>query len=107
MIRPRVAALARPFVVVAVVAAVAWCIVALGSVTAPAQEPQPQGQERPQLPRFRGGANLVRVDVYPTADGVPVKDLTIDDFEVSEDGDDDERAHEGAWTDHGVTRIPV
>jgi VWFA-related protein len=87
MIRPRVAALVRSFVVVAVVAAVAWCFVALGSVTAPAQEPQPpQGQERPQLPRFRGGANLVRVDVYPTADGVPVKDLTIDDFEVSEDG---------------------
>lgn len=63
------------------------------SVSTPAQErtqaqtPAPeQSGPRPQLPRFRGGANLVRVDVYPTANGSPVKDLTIDDFEVQEDG---------------------
>jgi VWFA-related protein len=39
-----------------------------------------------QLPRFRAGANLVRVDAYVTADGKPVSDLTVDDFEVLEDG---------------------
>jgi len=45
------------------------------------------GQEpRQQLPRFRGGANLVRVDAYPTLKGQPVKDLTAADFEVFEDG---------------------
>jgi VWFA-related protein len=47
---------------------------------------QGQAEARPQLPRFRGGANLVRVDVYPTLKGAPVKDLTIDDFDVLEDG---------------------
>ena len=36
--------------------------------------------------RFRGEANLVRVDVYPvTEDGQAVTDLTADDFEVRED----------------------
>ena len=48
------------------------------SVSTPAQEQAPAqepAQPRPDLPRFRGGANLVRVDVYPTAKGVPVKDL--------------------------------
>ena len=39
-----------------------------------------------QLPRFRSGANLVRVDAYVTADGKPVADLFVDDFEVLEDG---------------------
>jgi VWFA-related protein len=38
-----------------------------------------------QLPRFRSGANLVRVDAYITLNGVPVQDLQIDDFEVLED----------------------
>lgn len=42
---------------------------------------RPQAQE----PRFRGGANLVRLDVYASVDGVALTDLTADDFEVSED----------------------
>ena len=38
------------------------------------------------LPPFRAGANLVRVDVFPTRDGKPVRDLTAADFDVFEDG---------------------
>ena len=45
------------------------------------QQPEPP---QPQ-PRFRAGANLVRVDAYVTADGGVVKDLSADDFEVLED----------------------
>ena len=41
-------------------------------------------QDQPQ-PTFRGEANYVRVDVFPTIDGVPVADLTRDDFEIFED----------------------
>jgi VWFA-related protein len=43
-------------------------------------------QEQPQRPVFRTEVNYVRVDVYPTADGVPVGDLRQDDFEVFDDG---------------------
>ena len=39
-----------------------------------------------QLPRFRAGASLVRVDAYPTLKGQAVTDLTAADFEVFEDG---------------------
>jgi VWFA-related protein len=39
-----------------------------------------------QQPTFRLEASYVRVDVYPTADGRPVGDLTVDDFELLEDG---------------------
>ena len=46
-----------------------------------------RAQEKQQpLPRFRGGASLVRVDAYPTSKGQAVKDLTAADFEVFEDG---------------------
>jgi len=48
----------------------------------PASTPQdPQAQR----PVFRAGASAVRVDVYATRKGVPVEDLTADDFEVLED----------------------
>src|SRR5262245_22014856 len=40
----------------------------------------------PSQPTFRSDASYVRLDVYPTANGVPVTDLTRDDFEVLEDG---------------------
>src|SRR5690242_20518395 len=43
-----------------------------------------QDQQAPK-PTFRTEANYVRVDVYPTKDGVPVTDLTQDDFEVLDD----------------------
>ena len=40
---------------------------------------------RAQEPRFRGGTNLVRLDVYVSANGAAVTDLAADDFEVRED----------------------
>jgi VWFA-related protein len=46
-----------------------------------AQQPSPAAPE----PRFRGGTNLVRLDVYASVDGTAVTDLTADDFEVLED----------------------
>jgi VWFA-related protein len=52
-------------------------------------KPQPTGQAQPTTqprPPFRVGANLVRVDVFPTKDGKPVRDLTAADFDVLEDG---------------------
>jgi VWFA-related protein len=42
-------------------------------------------QSDQQLPRFRAGANLVRVDAYVSKDDVAVTDLQADDFEVFED----------------------
>jgi VWFA-related protein len=41
-------------------------------------------QEQPR-PTFKTEANYVRVDVFPTRDGVPVDDLSAEDFEVFED----------------------
>ena len=55
---------------------------ALYAAQAPSSQPQPQ---EPRPPTFRTEANYVRVDAYPTRNGVPVQDLTADDFEVFED----------------------
>lgn len=44
-----------------------------------------QGGQDPQLPRFRAGANLVRVDAYVSKDGVALTDLKAEDFTVYED----------------------
>ncbi len=49
-----------------------------------AQQDSRQPQERP--PRFRAGANLVRLDAYVSANGQAVTDLKQEDFEVLEDG---------------------
>ncbi len=42
-------------------------------------------QDQLPTPNFRAEANYVRVDVFPTRDGVPVTDLTAGDFELFED----------------------
>lgn len=42
--------------------------------------------QAPRPPQFRGGTNLVRVDVFATRNGTPLQDLTQADFEVLEDG---------------------
>jgi VWFA-related protein len=61
-------------------------IALLGVTLGARQQPAPSTQEAATAqPRFRAGANLVRVDAYVMADGVAVKDLTIEDFEVLED----------------------
>src|SRR5687768_15914294 len=50
------------------------------------QNPQtPPAAPPSDQPRFRGGANLVRVDAYVLQDGVPVTNLAAEDFEVLED----------------------
>ena len=43
------------------------------------------GQQPGDLPRFRAGTNLVRVDAYVSKDDVAVTDLKVEDFEVYED----------------------
>ena len=62
-------------------------VVALLSVSLGARQAtvQPQGDPQTAQPRFRGGANLVRVDAYVTVDGAAVGDLSLQDFEVLED----------------------
>ena len=42
-------------------------------------------QPEQSMPRFRAGANLVRVDAYVSKDDVALTDLTADDFTVFED----------------------
>ena len=45
-----------------------------------------RGQQQPETPTFRTDASFVLTDVFVTADGKPVTDLTQADFEVREDG---------------------
>jgi VWFA-related protein len=49
------------------------------------QAPQPASQSQPRPP-FRTEANFVRVDVFATHQGKPLKDLAAQDFELFEDG---------------------
>jgi VWFA-related protein len=70
MIQPRLAIVAASFAAASLAA------------QQPSQEPP-----KPQRPVFRGGTQLVRVDVYPTGkDGRILEGLTADDFDVFEDG---------------------
>jgi VWFA-related protein len=51
------------------------------------QPPPPPTDPQPPRPTFRGGTNLVRVDVsVADVQGSPILDLTQQDFEVFEDG---------------------
>lgn len=57
-------------------------VVGLGTLAFSPSRAQPPA---PQQPTFRTEANFVRVDVYPTRNGVPVENLTAADFELLED----------------------
>ena len=63
-------------------------VVAVGLLASLAQSPQVPQPSSPaqQPPRFRGGTNLVRVDVLATSGGVPVQDLAAGEFAIFEDG---------------------
>ena len=61
----------------------ALCSIVACSAVLWGQTTQP---EKPEQPRFRAGANLVRVDAYVSLNGEAVTNLTADDFEVLEDG---------------------
>jgi VWFA-related protein len=67
---------------------VAALLAALGAATLAAQQAQPpQAPPEPPPPTFRVEVNYVEVDAVVTdAQGNPVTNLTIDDFEVREDG---------------------
>jgi VWFA-related protein len=71
------------------VVAGAFAVAASQPPPAPPGAPPPrpgQATPQPQRPTFRAAANFVQVDVYPTANGKPVADLTQSDFDVLEDG---------------------
>lgn len=64
--------------------AYAWIVVIALGAQEPASQP-PSAQQR--QPTFKSGTNLVRVDVTVTdRSGSPVRDLSVDDFEIMEDG---------------------
>src|SRR5258706_5223244 len=58
---------------------------ALAVLLASAALASPAAQPQTAPPTFRTGANYVRVDVYPTRNGMPVDDLRRDDFELLDD----------------------
>src|SRR5262245_45400697 len=60
--------------------ALAALTVALGGAVAVAQNPPPA------QPIFRGGVNVVRVDMFATRDGRLVDDLKVSEVEILEDG---------------------
>ena len=63
-------------------------LVGLLCIAAPTAQQQPPAkpQAPQQPPTFRTEANFVRVDVYATKQGSPIRDLKMEDFEVLEEG---------------------
>jgi VWFA-related protein len=59
----------------------ALAVTVAAALAAPAQDAPQTGQ-----PTFTTEANYVRVDLYPTANGQPLADLTAEEFEIFEDG---------------------
>ena len=60
-------------------------VVAL-AIAASAPSAQDQAASQSQQPTFRGGINVVRVDLFATRDGRVVDDLKATDVEILEDG---------------------
>ena len=71
----------RPFLIVGLLVVSSAAIIGSRLVIGSGQT----AQDQPPRPTFRTEANYVRVDVFPTKDGVPVQDLTQGDFEIVED----------------------
>jgi VWFA-related protein len=63
--------------------ALAFATALVSAQQSPPASQQPIGQKPPV---FRGGANLVQVDTYPTKDGRVAEGLKASDFEIYEDG---------------------
>jgi len=62
-------------------------VLAAGAITVRGDQTAQQPPVTPQqLPVFRAGTVLVRVDAYPRKDGKIVEGLTKDDFQITEDG---------------------
>jgi VWFA-related protein len=64
----------------------AWLLAASSLAARGDQSAQQPPVSPQQLPVFRAGTVLVRVDAYPRRDGKIVEGLTKDDFQVTEDG---------------------
>ena len=64
------------------------CLLVTAAIVIAAQPPAPSkpASDPQQRPTFRTEANFIRVDVFPTINGVPVRDLTAADFVIEEDG---------------------
>ncbi|HEY8549632.1 MAG TPA: VWA domain-containing protein [Vicinamibacterales bacterium] len=65
---------------------IAAVLVILGTAVVLAQDPGQTPPVSDTQPTFRTEANFVLTDVFVTADGRPVTDLTVEDFELREDG---------------------
>ena len=65
---------------------VAWLLAASALGARGDQSAQQPPVTPQQLPVFRAGTVLVRVDTYPRKDGKIVEGLTKDDFQITEDG---------------------
>jgi len=74
-----------PSLLTGALAVLALLAVGLSGAAQQSTQDSPQDPAQEPLPRFRAGANLVRLDAYATTDGQPVTDLTADDFEILED----------------------
>jgi VWFA-related protein len=59
--------------------------VAARAAQATTQAAPPAAEQPQEMPRFRAGANLVRLDAYVSQDGAAVTDLKPEDFELLED----------------------
>jgi VWFA-related protein len=61
-------------------------LIAAASLAVLAQQAQEQKPDPQRPPTFRSGAHYVGVDAYPVQDGKAITGLTVNDFELLEDG---------------------
>jgi len=79
-------------------------VIAVTAVTTATLLYAQQQQQPPPRQVFRGGANFVLVDAYPSRDGQIVEGLTATDFEILEDGKPQKiEAFEFVRVEHGLS----